>query len=252
MKLLRNFWAVGLLLLLASCEQDELIENQVSDASKIKSTISNGVLSSVFKYNQRGNIAEWENTFFYNRYLYDDEGRLILSETAIDPLSLSATYVEKTTLMTSENATIGSYQTFDYGPDHKLAEIKTYVRKDGSFVLTSTNSFEYENENIVRKNLHNEEGRITQFHTYEYDSRGNVEKEKYYSLPQTAEPTLISESTFGYDDKKNPFSIFKALGNPGLFANTNNVVDANTEYLYNQDDYPVRVTNGSSVAEYTY
>ena len=253
MKRFLNLWAAGVLLIVvASCEQDELSEVRFADGLKIKSEASDGRVVSNYKYNQQGNIAEWESTFFYHKYLYDDEGRLILSETAVDPQSFSATYVEKTTLMTSENATIGSYQTFDYGPDGKLAEITTYVRMDGSFVLTSTNSFEYEGEHIIRKNLRNEEGVITQFHTYEYDSRDNVKHEKYYSLVATEEPELISELSFRYDEKRNPFSVFKALGIPGLFSNANNIIEANTTYTYNQNDYPVKVVSGSSEFSYSY
>lgn len=253
MKLFRNLWAAGVLLIVAaSCEQDELSEIQFADGLRIKSETSSGRVISNYKYNQQGNIAEWESTFFYHKYLYDDEGLLILSETAIDSQSFSATYVEKTTLMTSENATIGSYQTFNYGPDGKLAEIKNYVRKDGSFVLTSTNSFEYEGKHIVRKNLRNEEGIITQFYTYEYDSRDNVKLEKYYSLVATEEPELISELSFRYDEKHNPFSVFKALGIPGLFSNANNIVEANITYAYNQYGYPIKVLSGNSEFDYTY
>ncbi len=253
MKLFRNHWAVGVLLtLIASCEQDELSEIQFTDGLRIKSVASNDQVVSRYKYDQQGNIAEWESTFFYNRYLYDDEGRLIRSESAVDPLSLSAVFVEKTTLMTSENAAIDRYQTFDYGPDGKLAEIKTYLEKEGDFVYTSMGSFEYDGEAIVRTNLHNETGKITQFRTYEYDSRGNVKHEKYYSLVSTQEPELMNESTFRYDEKRNPFSVFKALGNPGLFSNVNNIMEAKTTYAYNQDDYPVKVVSGNSEFAYRY
>lgn len=241
-----------LLIVAASCEQDELPESQSADGFRIKSTISNGRLNSVYKYNQQGDIAEWEDLYFYDRYIYDDEERLIRRESAVDPMTLAAVATEKTILMTSDNATISSYQTFDYNSEGQLAEVGTYVEKEGVFALRSMRTFEHQGGYIVRENLHDENGEITQFRIYEYDSRGNVQKEVYYSLLLTQEPELINEVTFSYDNKRNPFTIFKALGTPGLFTNTNNIMEASTTYLYNQYNYPVKVVHGNSEVEYKY
>lgn len=253
MKSFLNLGAACMLLVLAaSCERDELSENQLADEFGIKSEISSGRLVSVYKYNQQGDIAEWESLYYYNRYLYDDAGRLTRRESAMDPAILSSGFAEKTTLMTSQNATINSYQTFDYDLDGKLAEVRAYFEKDGDFGLRSMRTFEHEDDYIIRENLHDEEGKITQFRTYEYDSRGNVKREMYYSLVLTEEPELINEFGFSYDDKRNPFTIFKALGNPGLYTNVNNVLESNTSYVYNQDDYPVKVVSENSAVDYTF
>jgi hypothetical protein len=249
----------------ASCEEAELETNQYA----IKSEVVNGLITARFEYNQQGNIAEWQGLHHYARYLYDDERRLVRSESAIDPATLSSgTYVEKTTLMTSENTTITGYQTYGYDAEGRLIEIENYTHKDGDFVLTSTHSLEYEGEYIAKRNIHNEDGRITQFRTYEYDDQGNVKQEKYYSLIWTDEPSLLSETIYEYDDKNNPFAVFRALGNPGLFTNPNNIISSytvqyddvsgiqesstTTRYAYNQRNYPVKVISGNSEFAYTY
>ena len=260
--------ASTVLMLAASCEQDESSEEQLAHNYAIKSVASDGRTTSVFKYNSQGKITAWETLFFYNSYSYDSEGRLSRSESAIDSAVFSAVYVEKTALLTSENSTMNSYQTFSYSPDGTLAEIESYAKQDGDFVVVSTNSFEYENERITRVNLHDEEGRIGQFSTYEYDDRGNVKKENYYAYQATATPTLMSESTFEYDDQRNPFSVFKALSNPGIFTNPNNVTKVYsvshenaassegrsmpTTYFYNQRGYPIKVVSDNSEFAYTY
>ena len=160
---------------------------------------------------------------------------------------------------------------FEYGQNGQLIKIETYINKNDRFVFTSMNSFEYNGELIDRKNLHNELRQITQFHAYEYDKNGNVKNEKYYShlFTNNAEPKIISENSFKYDNKKNPFVIFMALGNPGLYSNTNNVIEGSsilyedapgiprnstskTSYKYNLNDYPVKVIRESDEYEYTY
>jgi hypothetical protein len=129
-------------------------------------------------------------------------------------------------------------------------------------------SSEYEGDRIVRRNLHDSNDAITQFHTYEYDSKGNVTNEKYYSFLfiSGTEPKLISEVSYKYDDKNNPFIIYKELGQPGLYTNPNNVIETNsvlyedvpgipkystskTTYEYNDKGFPIRVNNAE---EYKY
>lgn len=255
--------------LMTSCENDEL-EGTQSDHYSIKSEVVDGRTTSVYKYNQQGKIAEIEALYYYNKYFYDSEGRLSRLETAFDPATLSSgVYVDRTALMTSKNSVINRHQLFIYTADGKLAEIENYAEKDGDFVYTSMNSFAYEGEHIARVNLHDEQEQITQFRTYEYDDRGNVKKEAYYTHQMHVDPVLISEFVFEYDEKKNPFSILSALGNPGLYTNTNNITEVvsvlsedvpgtesqmryTTEYIYNPYNFPVKVLSENSDIEYRY
>ena len=264
------------LVTITSCSKEDLdsLLNFDKNEYSIKSEVSGGETTSKFIYNSSGKIAEKETRYFYFRYVYDSDGRLAKVESAMDPSMLSSTMPiggMKTELMTSENCRITGYQILEYGLDNKLIRKKNYFDKSGDFEYTSMRSFEYNGDLIVRMNLNNSRDVITQYNTFEYDKNGNVIREKYYSylFTGTPNPRLISEISYKYDNKSNPFIIFKALGNPGLDTNTNNVIETNsilheetpgidkyssskTSYIYNLRGYPVKVISGNSEYEYTY
>ncbi|MCK4345866.1 MAG: hypothetical protein KAX05_11330 [Bacteroidales bacterium] len=272
-------FAILVLITMTSCTKEEFdsVQNieiyfdgvQNIEIYAIKSVVRGDKTILRYIYNRIGKIAENEGRYFYNRYSYDNNGRLIKQESAVD-LSVLFSF-PKTELMTFQNCTITSYKIFKYDQEEKLIEIKNYYKKEGDFVYTSMNSLEYNGDLIVKRNLHNKDGTITQFYTYEYDNNGNVEREKYYSylFTESSEPRLISENTFKYDNKKNPFIIFKELGIPGLYTNTNNRIETNSilyeyvpgidkfstskiAYEYNQYDYPVKEISDNDEYEYKY
>jgi len=243
-----------------------------NDNDFIKSEVSNDNITSNYKYNVIGKIAETEGIYFYNKYLYDDDGKLISRETAADPSMFSSSLpTEKTELMTEENSSISSRQIFKYDENGRLLEIENYLKTEDKFELRSKQSFEIVNEKIVRRNLHHENGEITQFNVYEYDKNGNLKNEKYYSylFTESTQPKLMSETSYKFDNKKNPFKIFNELGYPGLYTNSNNIIETNltrheeipgfekyststTSYEYNRNDYPIKVITGNSEYEYRY
>ncbi len=260
------------LILITSCNKDEFEENQFNENDFIKSEVSNDKIVSNYKYNDFGKIVEKEGMYFYCRYLYNNGGILIKQETAADPsLISSALPIEKTELMTAENSTISSRRIFKYDENGNLLEVENYFKQEDEFELRSKQSFEFVNGKIAIRNLHNEKGEVTQFHIYEYDKNGNVKNEKYFSylFSESTEPRLISENSFKYDNKKNPFVIFNELGNPGLYTNQNNVIETNTirheetpgfdknstsriSYEYNRNNYPTKVITENSEYEYKY
>lgn len=253
-----------------SCSKIELESNSSNDNDFIKSEITNSKIVSNYKYNDIGKIAEKEGTYFYSKYLYDNEDKLIKIETAADASMVSSSFpVEKTELMTAENCTITSYQVFTY--DENLLEIENYFKMEDKFELRSKQSFEFVDGKIVKRNLYNENGEITKFNVYEYDKNGNVKNEKYYSylFTESTQPKLISETSFKFDNKKNPFKIFNESGNPGLYTNSNNIIETNsilyeetpgidkyskslTTYKYNKNQFPINVISEGSEFEYNY
>jgi hypothetical protein len=246
--------------------------NDFNDNDFIKSEVSNDNITSNYKYNAIGKIAETEGIYFYNKYLYDDDGKLISRETAADPSMFSSSMpTEKTELMTKENSSISSRQIFKYDENGRLLEIENYLKTEDKFELRSKQSFEFIDEKIVKRNLHNENGEITQFNIYEYDKNGNLKNEKYYSylFTESTQPKLMSETSFKFDNKKNPFKIFNELGNPGLYTNSNNIIETNlirheeipgfekyststTSYEYNRNNYPIKIITENSEYEYRY
>jgi len=239
----------------------------------IKAEVVGGKVTTKFIYNEKRKIAESEGLYVYTAYFYDNNDRLIKVQSAADHSALvsSISIPERTELMTSKTAPISSFSIFHYGGDGLLTEIEHFFDKGNGFERTSSNSFEYDGEMIVRKNLHNDLGVITQFYVYQYDHQGNVIAKTYYSFlfSQNQGPHIISENFYEYDDKKNPFRFFSELGNPGLYTNTNNIVKVHTinhhdapgipeetitatSYDYNSDDYPVKVIRETDEYEYRY
>jgi len=257
--------------IIASCSKEIPIDNLTDDSYSIKSVFSVGKTSAKYIYNKDGKIIESQSLTFCKKYNYDLNGRLVKKEIAIDPNIASSTLQVRTELMTSENSTFNGYSVFEYSNDSLLVIIKNYFIKNNQYEYTSMNSLAYNGAKITRWNLHDAQNIITQYYTYEYDNSGNVVKEKYYSylFMVGTEPKLISESTFKYDNKKNPYRIFKDLGHPGLYTNTNNIIETNTifyvdvtgidkettfktSYEYNDKGFPVKVITNNSVYEYKY
>jgi len=255
-----------------SCSKDPVAEVPNDTIYAIRSVVGYGKTQDKFIYNSNGKIAESQSFYFFNRFTYDQKGRLVKRETAADPDMYSSQMHEKSELMTSENSIITGFNIFYYEQDGKLKSVMNYTLKNRTFGYTSMNSFEYDGNNIVKWNLHNAENIINQFYTYEYDNNGNVINEKQYSYLVTtgSEPALICETSFKYDNKNNPFKIFKELGQPGLYSNTNNIVESTsvflfgdetisgnysivkTNYTYNSIGFPVGVSTADSNHEYRY
>lgn len=237
----------------------------------IKSIVQNGEITTNYKYNSIGEIEESEGTYFYHRYIYDNENKLIEVETAVSPSLFSSSLpTDNTELLTADNNSISRRQVFRYDENGNLLEIESYFRKEAEFEFSSINSVEFASSKIIRRNLHNENGEITQFYVYEYDKNGNVKNEKYYTyvFSESSEPRLITETSYKFDDKKNPFKILNQMGIPGLYTNSNNIIETNLtrheevpgfgkyststiSYEYNRNDYPIMVLD-DSMCEYRY
>lgn len=260
---------ITILTLIASCSEDSVNDEFNSNIYSIRSVSVDGKTREKYLYNNAGKIREWQSFSFCYKFMYDDKSRVIKQEVAADPnLASSSYHPEKTELMTSENSSFTGNYIYEFDNSGKLVSQKNYFKKSSLFEYTSMSSFEYEGNRIVRRNLHDSKDSITQFHTYEYDSKGNVTRDKYYSylFISGTEPELISEVSYKYDDKNNPFVIYKELGQPGFCTNPNNIIETNSvlyedvpgipkystsknTYEYNDKGFPVKV-NGN--VEYKY
>lgn len=254
-----------------SCTKDPVNDTPNDSIYAIRSVFGYGKTHEKFIYNPIGKISEYQSFYFCSRFIYDDKGRLVRKEIATDPDMYSSVSHERSELMTSQNSTFTGFSIFEYELDGELKSVKNYFKKNELFEYTSMTSFEYDGDNIVKWNLHNSADVITQFYAYEYDNNSNVIKEKQYSYLFVAgpEPELIRETTYKYDSKNNPFRIYKETGTPGLYTNTNNIIETSstlyldtpgidkyttskTNYDYNEKGFPVKVTIGTTVYEYVY
>ena len=258
------------LALLTSCKKDKTpVDIPRGETYLIKSETSNDKVSAKFLYNSDNKITEHQTFYFYERYTYDKLSRLIKREASISASSMDlGSMMLYNEIKTAANSPINFYTDFVYS-DNRLIKTINYSKDAKDFKMVSYQTFEYSNNKIKRKNLFTAESKLTQFTTFGYDVNGNVIEEKSYSylFSDNGQPNLISESFFKFDDKPNPFRIFKELGEPGLFTNSNNIIETTgksyvdlpvristtkTTYEYNVDGYPVKPINESGQTYITY
>lgn len=237
----------------------------------IKSISTNGTIIHKYLYDHSGKIVEENCMYYFKRYLYDKNENLVKVESAFDRSGLSSFVIpeRRTEFMTSKNSVIDSYNLYKYDNNGRLLKIESYFNETGKDLeYRSMQTFEYEGTNITKVNLHEPNGQITQYHVYTYDNYGNVSNEKHYSNLFGSKDELISEIFYKYDNYKNPYQIFSILGSPGLYCNTNNIIEtttirhyevpgfdensrSKTTYQY-KNEYPVKEITDNSEFEYNY
>ena len=249
-------------------ENGNLVNNE-----HVKSVSTNGITSRKFRYDSFGKLLEDGSTFSYNKYSYDGNGRLTQIETAVNSSFLSSYFDPDnplgTELLTSANSTITWKRSLKYDNQGRLSKVDNYTPKDGKkFEFTSFRSFEYEGGNIIRENLHDETGEITQFYDYTYDQKGNRIKERYNVCifdGTPLNPKLNYERTYKYDNYKNPYQILNIAG-PSFYTSANNMIEmitvwytnnprtetAKQLFVYNDNGYPVKMMYDGGEEEYTY
>ena len=228
----------------------------------LKSIVVDDVIQWNYKYDQYGKLIEIEGLYGYQRYLYDNDDKVIMNEKAYAPGWGELGGPDITTeLMTAESSTISKYVIYKYDENSRLIGTENYLTEGDEFV--SSRSYKYDNDKIVTIYHSNEVGELTAIYHYEYDTHGNVayKTTSGYDYDKSGEPILLSESSYTYDTKINHFMAFKELSGPGPNTNSNNWVEINSInhrdlppqildnekytthkviYQYDSDDYPVR------------
>jgi hypothetical protein len=254
-----------LILVLLGCAKDDLSQNANGLLKKVK---NGGYITEEISYNEFNLISELNGTQFWRKYYYNDQKQLIKEEIAINPNSLSSSMPSNPTyeFVDPNKVGISMYHLFEYDDKGLLIRQLNYLPKDGPDELRSSNSFEYNSNNLISKELlMNSDAEVTQFRTYQYDLNGNVIEENYYSylfIPEGTGPKHLSKTTFEFDSYLNPYKIFEKANRPGLFSNLNNIIKSTTinydpvpglpatttsqtSYEYNEKTrYPIRVING--------
>ena len=270
--------------LIFSCSKEDSIQNESQKAynilmnelgysannEHIKFVSTNGRIDLTYFYDNTGKIMEENSLLWFKKYIYDENGRLLKTESAMDRSIFSSTYTApRTEFMTSKNSVADRYSLYEYDMYGRLLKIENYFNVTGNgFEYRSMQTFEYDGSYVIKVNTHAQEGHITQFRVYTYDNHGNVANEKNYSN-QIYQDELMNETSYKYDNYKNPYRIFRILGSPGLYTNVNNIIETritrhyeatglskyetnNSTYQYNMNGYPVNVKERGSVFDYNY
>jgi len=256
--------STALMLILCNCTKDGYFPNSNGLLKKVK---NDGYIVEEISYNNNNLVSEVNGTLFWRKFYYNDN-KLIKQEVAINPNSLSSTAPLSPIqdFVDPEKTGISMYNIYEYDDNGLLIRQLNYIPKDGEDKLRSINTFEYNDNYLISKELlHDGDNVVTQFRTYQYDPNGNVIEEDYYTylfIPEGTGPKHLSKTTFEYDSYLNPYKIFEQSGSPGLYTNLNNIIKtkiinydpipgldavsiSETSYEYNQKTkYPIRVING--------
>jgi YD repeat-containing protein len=265
----KHFTGLGVLLIIiyivSGCTKDVYLPG----ANNLLKKIKNGdYIVEEISYNQNNLVSEVNSTLFYRKFHYDQDLRLIKEEVAISPDSYSSSIIPGAThdFVDPEKTGISMIHLYEYDNKGNLTRQLNYIPKNGKDELRSKRTFEYNDNNLISKELlYNSDNEVTQFWSYKYDSNGNVTEEDYYTylfITSGTGPKHLSKATFEYDSFFNPYKIFERSGHPGISTNLNNIIktktvnydhvpgmDANSEsttsYEYNYETgYPKRVVNG--------
>ena len=263
--LLRPSVIVALIIALSSCSKYRYSPNLDGLLKKIK---NGDYIVEEISYNQNNLVNEVNGTLFYRKFHYDQNLKLIKEEVAISPDSFSSSIVPGSTheFVDPDKTGISMYHLYEYDSNGRLSRQLNYIPKDGDDEFRSKRTFEYNDNNLISKELlYNSNNEVTQFRTYLFDDNSNVIEEDYYTylfITSGTSPKHMSKITYEYDSFNNPYKIFEKSGNPGINTNTNNIIktktinyepfpgipavsETTTSYKYNYETgFPTRVING--------
>jgi hypothetical protein len=256
-------------LIIFSCEREKqpIIEN--TDIPLISKVLIGGEIYMEYSYNSANLLSEEKSKFHYAKHNYNDNNQLTSSDfywdlsMASNNSSIAEAAQNRVEWVNPSNTPKSISHLLRYNKNGELIK-KSYVRADAN--KTDIVEFLYEDDRIKRatgyyNNL------MSGYTDYSYDIKGNMIKEKKYSVSPEGVTDLITTTDYEYDEMHNPYLSFKRLTTPGLYTNPNNItkqtltlnfeVDPSIEkvqvtkniYEYNQDGYPAKI-NG--VTEYIY
>lgn len=147
-----------------------------------------------------------------------------------------------------------SYNEITYNPDTTVREEKAYLILEKKADYRSYSTYEYDAQNRVkRKNSYTIDHKLASYTLSEYDAKGNVTKETFYSSAfSSSQPNTIT--TYEYDNGPNPYSTVRLLAGISWYKTTNNIIrqqsvnlasgittDERWTYEYRPDGYPARM-----------
>lgn len=245
-----------------SCEEEPVYEDFQSPSLIRQIGETEGNMRVITYYNT-GKVFEDLNRFSYRKYTYNDLGQLSKIEIAQSLNPLSCAIIPGATFDEGDDprkAPFGMKLEFEHDENGNVLKKSQYIINDGHAQLMHYNTFEIYENNIVRVDLYDINNTLIHYSIFTYDSKGNLTSDKqYYHYNNSSEDEIQSLATYDYDNKKNPFTVFRDEYQPGIYTSPNNVLRVTryyyfqgevndtmsyeNSYEYNDLGYPVMVNN---------
>jgi hypothetical protein len=247
-----------------SCQKEIAPKTENTGMPLITKEIYGNDLNTEFIYNEQNLLKERKSRWFYTLYHYDADNRLTRADLYDDPGIYSSDWVtaqaavNRTEWVNPDNTRLSGIATYKY--NNQFLESITEERIPGDVQNKST--FFYDNNGRIVNRVFYSAGEVFGKIVYSYDVSGNVIKEEQYYGDVLSSTRLLE-----YDNKHNPYAVFRNLLVPGIYTNENNITrdtqilahntDPNIEtvqvtvsvYKYNDLGYPV-TQNGFIRYEY--
>jgi hypothetical protein len=243
------------LLCFNSCTKENKNENLCYSSTLISQVNLRDLAVHGLTYNSDCLLYESTEPYKYKRFSYDSQNLLKKVEVAYSFNAFSCAMLPGiSTEVDPRKASISEYSVFEYDSALRLTKKSDYFIKNGIPELTYLQTYDYENDKIVKTSTFNPQGRLTGYHDYLYDDKGNITRDDLYSNNSVIK--LMSTTIYEFDNKNNPYQVFACEGNPGIYTNRNNIIketsvsyngiaESSTErlyaYEYNSLDYPVKI-----------
>lgn len=238
-----------------TCKKEDKNENLCYSSTLISQVNSGDLAIHGLSYNSNCLIFESTEPFKYKRFSYDAKNILQKVEVAYSFSAFSCAMIPGQSLESDpRKASISAYSEFEYDDALRLTKKSNYFINNGNSQLTSYQTYDYENDKIIKLSIFNTQGKLLQYNTYAYDNNGNITRDDQYSNNSIIK--LANTRICEYDNKNNPYQIFACEGEPGVYTNKNNIIKETTvsfngtaeshnarlnAYEYNGLDYPVKI-----------
>jgi hypothetical protein len=238
-----NILAAVLLLMigiLTSCERpvpdpgDQKLYN--TDIKLIMLELKSGATHKIYNYNEDRTIKEVYGRDFYTKYVHVKGfmEQIITYRTEVEePVEKSRGMNYQLPLETVYDTTAANrkYVTDLLHDSYGRVVVKNMVEKseDGTVPYLSVQIM-YELDGRIRERTVTDNTGSTKIYTYEYDDNDNIAFENVYRVVSGGPPEHERMIEYQYDDKRNPFIIFKEEAEPGRDTNKNNITHIKTTW----------------------
>ncbi len=237
------------------CTKENKDENLCYSNTLISQVNSGDLAIHGLTYNSSCLIYESTEPFKYQKFSYDSRNLLNKVEVAYSFNPFSCVMIPGQSPETDpRKAEVSQYSEFEYNDALRLIKRSDYFTGNGNSQLISYQTYDYENDRVVKLSYFNPQEVLIEFHDYTYDNNGNITRDDQYS--NYSEIKLTKTVLYEFDDKNNPYQVFACEGDPGKFTNKNNIIKETSVsyngpseshstrsnvYEYNILDFPVKI-----------
>ncbi|HZK61493.1 MAG TPA: hypothetical protein VFC41_05410, partial [Anaerovoracaceae bacterium] len=239
----------------STCKKEDNQENFCYSSSLISQINSGDLAVHGLTYNNNCLIYESTEPYLYKKFSYDAQNSLKKVELAYSFNPFSCVMIPGQSLESDpRKAEVSQFSEFEYDDALRLTKKSNYFINSGNPQLTSYQTYDYGNDQIIKSSTFNPQGLLTLYNDYEYDDSGNITRDDLYA--NNSGIMLVQTIICEFDNKNNPYQIFACEGIPGIYTNKNNIIkettvsyNSTTEsrnarqnvYEYNSLDYPVKI-----------